>query len=251
MAAGKSSQHCGRGHIEDSTRFLRRMPVRVRTCTAADLLPQVRVIVRDAGRGCFAAAPLDAGLSRPPAAPRPPQPARQGRHRDAAGARRLSGRPLPASLRARAPASAPMKRLLTLLAVLRRGRGPARCGDGTWQVDGTGKAYSKATSVGAGNVPTTSVTGRNVTVNWSASSVSGGPAATGYVVKRYNGAGAQQTIGSGCSGTISDQLHRERRPARQLALLGHPRYQGWTGAESAQSTAATVGSPSLSFSRRP
>ena len=142
-----------------------------------------------------------------------------------------------------------MKRSLALLAALVAVAALPVPAMASWQAAGTGKAYSKATSIGAGNVPTVSVTGRNVTVNWSASSVSGGPAAASYTVKRYNGAGVQQTIGSGCSGAIAATSCTENGvPSGNWRYSVTPRYQSWTGAESAQSTAATVGSPSLSLS---
>jgi hypothetical protein len=141
-----------------------------------------------------------------------------------------------------------MKRSLALFAALIAVAAlpvPALAG---WQVGGTGKAYSKATSIVAGNAPTASVSGRNVTVNWSASSVSGGPTAASYAIKRYNGSGQQQTIGSGCSGTITGTSCTENavQPGNWRYTVT-PRYESWTGAESAQGAEVTVGSPSLSL----
>src|SRR5688572_57956 len=70
-----------------------------------------------------------------------------------------------------------------------------------WTGAGTGGGASKARSMPSGNTPTTSISGRNVTVSWSASSFSGGgPNVSGYVVKRYNTSGVEQTIGNACSG---------------------------------------------------
>ena len=118
-----------------------------------------------------------------------------------------------------------------------------------WNGNGSGSGYSRATAIQAGNTPTASKSGRNVTVNWSASSVNGGPAASSYTVKRYNGSGQAQTIGSGCSGSIGSTSCTENAvPAGTWRYSVTPQFQGWSGVESAQSSAVTVNSPSLSLS---
>ena len=80
-----------------------------------------------------------------------------------------------------------------------------------WQPSGGGSGYSKASTLPAGSTPTASSAVRQVTVSWTAS---GGPVpVSGYAVRRYATNGALQSIGSGCSGTISGlELHRASRP---------------------------------------
>lgn len=116
----------------------------------------------------------------------------------------------------------------------------------TWDGTGSGSGYSRATAIQAGNTPTASVSGRNVTVSWSASSVNGGPAASSYTVGRYNGAGQAQTIGSGCSGSVGSTSCTENAvPPGTWRYAVTPRFQGWNGVESAQSSAVTVNPPAL------
>ncbi|HEX6117266.1 MAG TPA: hypothetical protein VFY99_09205 [Solirubrobacterales bacterium] len=118
-----------------------------------------------------------------------------------------------------------------------------------WTGDSPGDAYAAATSIESGKTPTVAVSGRNVAVNWSASSVAGGPQATSYVVKRYDGAGQEQAIGAGCSGDVSSTSCTEHAvPAGTWRYTVRPKYSSWTGAESAESSQATVGAPSLSVS---
>src|SRR5260370_40032502 len=59
---------------------------------------------------------------------------------------------------------------------------------------GAGSGYSKAESLPAGNTATATVSNRNVTVSWTASS--GGAPTAGYIVKRYDTSNNLQTIGS-------------------------------------------------------
>ena len=56
-----------------------------------------------------------------------------------------------------------------------------------WNSPGTGNAYSRASSLPSGNAPTTSVSGRNVSVSWTAPS--GGAPVGGYAVSRYSAGG--------------------------------------------------------------
>src|SRR4051794_24785110 len=110
-----------------------------------------------------------------------------------------------------------------------------------------GKGYSVSKSLSAGNTPTASVSNRSVTVSWTAPG--GGAPASGYVVKRYNTGGALQTIGAGCSGTVAGTSCTETSvPAGSWKYSVTPANANWRGAESAQSTAATVGSPTLTVS---
>src|SRR5947207_423506 len=118
----------------------------------------------------------------------------------------------------------------------------------SWQATGSGSGYSSADALSGGNTPTTSVSGRNVTVNWTATS--GSVPVTGYVVKRYDASsGVQQTTGSGCSGTIAGTSCTEAAvPPGSWKYAVTPARQNWRGSESAKSSATTVGSPALSLS---
>ncbi|MDX6651255.1 MAG: hypothetical protein QOJ38_36 [Solirubrobacterales bacterium] len=118
-----------------------------------------------------------------------------------------------------------------------------------WTKAASGSAASRARAMPAGNQPATSVSGRNVTVSWAASSFAGGSAVSGYTVRRYNGGGQLQTIGASCTGTISALSCTEQAvPAGSWKYSVTPKQSNWVGTESSQSAAATVASPALSFS---
>jgi hypothetical protein len=93
------------------------------------------------------------------------------------------------------------------------------------------------------------VSNRSVTVSWSASTMPGGGAVSGYAVKRYDTNGNAQTIGSGCSGTVAALTCTETAvPAGTWRYTVTPLKNNWVGTESSQSSNVTVASPSLSFS---
>src|SRR6266516_1186347 len=122
---------------------------------------------------------------------------------------------------------------------------PAMAG-ANWKDPGAGSGYSKANALASGATPTTSVSGRSVTVSWTASG--GAVPVAGYAVKRYDTGGQAQTVGSACSGTISGLTCTEDGvPPGQWRYTVAPVNNNWRGTESAQSAAITVGSPSLTL----
>src|SRR3954468_10401362 len=120
----------------------------------------------------------------------------------------------------------------------------------SWSTNGSGSGYSKARSMPAGNTPTISISGRNVTVSWTASSFSGGPAVTGYVVQRYNTGGTLQSIGANCSGTISALTCTENNvPSGSWKYSVTPKEgSNWLGTESSQSATQVVNAASYTLS---
>lgn len=118
-----------------------------------------------------------------------------------------------------------------------------------WSSSGSGSGYAKAQVVPAGSTPAASVSNRDVTVSWSASTLPGGAGVGGYVVKRYNAStDALQTIGAGCTGTIAALACTETAvPPGSWRYTVTPLIQGWVGGESAKSSTAAVSSPTLSF----
>src|SRR5947207_11924447 len=126
---------------------------------------------------------------------------------------------------------------------------PAAGASAAWTHSGSGAQTAKAVSMPSGNTPTAGVSNRSVTVSWTGSTLPGGAAITTYLVKRYDTIGNAQTIGSSCSGTISALTCTETSvPGGTWKYTVSPTLSNWTGAESAQSTAAAVASPSLTFS---
>lgn len=141
-----------------------------------------------------------------------------------------------------------MRRTASLIAIAAAVLAIPSAAAASWQATGSGSGYSHADSLAAGNTPTTSVSGRNVTVNWTATT--GNVPVTGYVLKRYDASsGVQQTIGSGCSGTVAGTSCTEAAvPPGSWKYSVTPARQNWRGGESAKSSAATVGSPTLALS---
>jgi len=116
-----------------------------------------------------------------------------------------------------------------------------------WSGTGTVSGQVQAATMPAGPAPTASAAGHSVTVSWSGRTLLG-QSVTGYVVRRYSAGGGAQTIGSGCSGTITDLSCTESSvPAGTWTYTVTPLLDAWTGTESAASAAVTVQAPALSI----
>ena len=116
----------------------------------------------------------------------------------------------------------------------------------TWNYPGAGAAYSKADALPAGATPSASVSGRNITVSWTANG--GTIPAGGYTVRRYDSNGQSQTIGSACAGTVVGLACTESGVAPGTWRYAVTPVTGnWRGSESAQSVAVTVDPPSMSL----
>ena len=111
-----------------------------------------------------------------------------------------------------------------------------------WSRSAIGGGAAQAKALGTGNIPTATVSGKKVTVTWSASTFSNGGNVPGYVVRRYNAStGVLQTIGASCTGTIAALTCIERNtPAGGWNYTVTPAVANWRGGESAKSTTVTV-----------
>ena len=106
-----------------------------------------------------------------------------------------------------------------------------------WTAPGTGAGAAKATMVNAGNTPTVSANSSAVTVSWAQSTLVGGGAVDGYVVKRYNASDVLQSIGANCSGTITALTCTENNvPSGTWKYSVTPKKASWNGAESAKAS---------------
>jgi hypothetical protein len=122
--------------------------------------------------------------------------------------------------------------------------------DASWNSSAGGSGRVSAITIGPGNAPTTTVSGRTVELSWTASTMSSGAAVGGYVITRYDSAGSsQQTIVSGaCAALVSGTSCSETAtPAGTWQYSVTPAYGDWRGPESPK-TSATVGTPSLVLS---
>jgi hypothetical protein len=113
---------------------------------------------------------------------------------------------------------------------------------------GSGTSRSGSQVVPAAAAPTPVANGRNVTISWPATTLSGGTPSNGYVVRRYNQSLVLQTIGSACQGVITATSCVEANvPTGTWEYTVQPSHFGWTGSASAFSAAITVGASSLAF----
>jgi hypothetical protein len=129
--------------------------------------------------------------------------------------------------------------LVTALAVAVGFPGGAAAG---WSLTGSGAGAAKAKTLGSGNVPTATKSGRKVTVSWTASSYTNGGAPAGYFVNRYDAStGAVQTIGANCAGTIAGLTCTENSvPSGSWKYTVTPTTANWRGPESAKSATVVV-----------
>jgi hypothetical protein len=118
-----------------------------------------------------------------------------------------------------------------------------------WLASGSGSANAQADQVPDGDQPTVSLSGHNVTVTWPAAQFDDGTDVASYTVARYDAvSGVPQTIGPGCTGTISALTCTETAvPAGDWVYAVTPIQQNWVGAEGPDSDDVTVNPPSFSF----
>ena len=111
-------------------------------------------------------------------------------------------------------------------------------------------AYSHGRTMPTGNVPTASVTVRNVAVSWSANQFPVGTPVNTYRVTRYDVAtNTAQTMLSSCNGTVAGTSCTEQGvPGGNWRYTVTPVHQNWMGSPSSLSTAVTVQAPSLTLS---
>jgi hypothetical protein len=116
-----------------------------------------------------------------------------------------------------------------------------------WRTTASGAGRALAQSIPGPAAPVAVVNGPQVTVTWSATTMSGGSPVPGYVVRRYNQSNVSQTVNANCSGTVTTTSCVE-----MLVPPGQWRYSVhgvvgtfWVGPESAQGAAVTVGTASF------
>jgi hypothetical protein len=142
-----------------------------------------------------------------------------------------------------------LSRLLAAALVLLTALGAPVASRAAWQSPGSGGQSARAISLSSGSTPSASVSNRSVAVSWTATSLPGGASVAGYVIRRYSTGGALQTIGSGCSGTVTTTSCTETGvPAGSWRYTVTPVQGNWTGGESGQSSSVTVSAPALSLS---
>ncbi|HEV2372379.1 MAG TPA: hypothetical protein VGS19_09425 [Streptosporangiaceae bacterium] len=131
------------------------------------------------------------------------------------------------------------------LCLLSAAAGPALA---VWSASGNGNAGAAATTMPAGNAPTVTTSGNNITVQWTVATLPGGVGVEGYIIRRYNAInGAAATVGAACSGVVTSTSCTESGvPSGSWIYTDTPVQGNWTGPESRPSSPATVGTPAVS-----
>ncbi|GHH78052.1 Ig-like domain repeat protein [Promicromonospora soli] len=114
-----------------------------------------------------------------------------------------------------------------------------------------GNGAAGAVTVSQGSTPSASATGRTITVDWAATTLSNGEPVNGYVLTRYDADTlTPQTIGSGCEGTVTTTTCVENGvPAGQWRYSVTPVIgTSWRGEESVRSSPVAVAAPALTLS---
>jgi hypothetical protein len=134
--------------------------------------------------------------------------------------------------------------LLAVILVACAGPGAASA---AWSGNGAAAGQAQAATMPSGAAPTVSATAHSVTVSWTAGALLG-QSVNGYTVKRYDAGGVAQTLGAGCSGTITALSCTEASvPAGTWTYTVTPLLYSWMGTESPASSAVTVQAPGLSI----
>ena len=113
---------------------------------------------------------------------------------------------------------------------------------------GAGSGSSGAQSIPASAAPIATAVGRNVTVSWQTTTLSGGTAAPQYVVRRYDAAGVLQTIGANCLTVTTTSCIENNVPYGTWRYSVQAKHGSWTGAISILGALTTVSVASYSRS---
>jgi hypothetical protein len=119
----------------------------------------------------------------------------------------------------------------------------------SWLAGGTGAVYAGAGGLTTGATPTASVTGRNVSVTWSASQLPDATDVNGYQILRYDdGTDLPQSVGSACSGTVITLTCTEAGvdPGVWYYTVT-PKQHQWLGTEGSPSASVVVDAPALTL----
>jgi hypothetical protein len=111
-----------------------------------------------------------------------------------------------------------------------------------------GEGGSLAQLVPPGNTPEASAAGRDMTVSWAESFLTGGAPSTGYELRRYDTNGVEQTVLDGCSGILTNLYCTENSvPTGAWRYTVTPLFGSWTGTASLESATQVTSPATLTF----
>lgn len=119
-----------------------------------------------------------------------------------------------------------------------------------WFVPSTAGGRGRALIMPSGQAASASVTGRNVTVTWTKSTLPNGTDVQDYQVTRYDASSGVPSAPLGtCSGNVTGLTCTETgAPSGSWKYAVTPRWNNWMGTPGPQSATVVVATPTLSFS---
>ena len=130
--------------------------------------------------------------------------------------------------------------VVALLATTAFVASPARPADAAFTAAAGGTARAITQSVSPVAAPVAVALNQDVTVTWSAATLSSGTPVTGYVVRRYNSSNVLQAITSNCISVSSPSCVELNVPTGTWKYTVQAQMGTWTGPESNFSAAITV-----------
>ncbi len=118
-------------------------------------------------------------------------------------------------------------------------------------VNGTGSAPSVAQSVPQAAAPLATAVGNNVTISWSATTLSGGTLASKYSVRRYDLANVLQATLTDCATGGALSCVESAVPAGTYRYTVQAGLEGWHGSESTVSADVVVSPQTLTITSNP
>ncbi len=122
---------------------------------------------------------------------------------------------------------------------------PMRVASAAFSAGGTGFGRATLQSIPEAGSPVAVASGREVTVSWAMTTLSGGTPAGAYTVRRYNTSSVAQTILDACVTVTATSCVEHNVPVGTWKYSVQARMGSWTGTESAQSAAITVSTSSF------
>lgn len=120
-----------------------------------------------------------------------------------------------------------------------------------WNGNGSGSSWSRAMAMPAGNTPSASPSGGNITLTWSASFLPDSTPVAGYRITRYaQGSATPVTPGGTCNGSVAALTCTDPSvPNGRWEYTVTPKQgSSWLGAESGRSAAISIGTSSFTLS---
>jgi hypothetical protein len=122
---------------------------------------------------------------------------------------------------------------------------PAEFAEAAFSANAAGLGLATSQSIPVSAAPVAAASGREVTLSWSATTLSGGTPAAAYTVRRFDMSSAAQTVLDACVTVTATTCVENNVPTGTWTYSVQARMGSWTGAESATSAEITVAASSF------